>query len=197
VCATDHVTFLFPPRRVTSRSIPSSPTFVAARLTLSHLQPSPPARRTPILAAEDSRVAQTPSADVTSMPASKTRCSTWHASFTAPRELASVWTTSLLGREFTVCRLIRATFRTFLYFLLAWTFFSLIYLHFHIPYWPFHHRVPLHLSHPIVYILNIVHVTTIRSNVLHFEHHCSLSTSPCDLSLAVPRSSSSYHFPPL
>ena len=83
----------------------SKPVFILPSLPcdrpLSRSQPSCPSRRAPILTAEDMRIAQVSSADATSVRRFEKPVAPRSTCRTRPLATrASVWTTSLLGKEF-------------------------------------------------------------------------------------------------
>jgi len=161
----------------------SSNTLVAIRSTLSPSRPSLPPRRALILTAEDVRIAQVSSADVTSTRRLETclempvdlRCTRRARPFASQ---ASVWTISLLEMHFTIHSIIQVSFRKF-----SLSPFALIsrspFQCFHFYLRPFFIERSPYLPQP--HCLRARRCAPRYDSVkfLHFEHHCPSSTALC------------------
>ena len=108
-----------PPRLARLTFNPSLSTLVVTRLTPFHSQPNSPARRAPILTAEDPHQLADVKPRKTAAPRS-TRC------LQPLANRPSVCTTSLSGKNFTVYGFIQATLRTFLYLFCVTPFYTFL-----------------------------------------------------------------------
>ena len=163
------------PVRLASNS--SSRTLFVTRPALSHSQPSYPARRTPILTAEDSRIANlvgrchsTRRLEQTAAPHSTCRSRTLTSrTSSGPHRY---WESALLYiGSFRLPFVRLSTSSCFRLFALHYTFLFC--------FWTFYHRALPYLPHPHCLCAHCRARCYYSVKFQHFGRRCSSSTSPC------------------